>query len=128
MRNFLQYFYSLIFVALIGCSSADQYSKEIIKVDKLVSNTLETNNLPGLSLTIVKDGNKIYSKGFGYADIDKQIQVLPSKTKFRIGLIELLIEISNVRGKKFNKNLTKDFITETLILPVNQFQVIHKYI
>ena len=85
MRNFLQYFYSLIFVALIGCSSADQYSKEIIKVDKLVSNTLETNNLPGLSLTIVKDGNKIYSKGFGYADIDKQIQVLPSKTKFRIG-------------------------------------------
>ena len=85
MRNFLQYFYSLIFVALIGCSSADQYSKEIIKVDKLVSNTLETNNLPGLSLTIVKDGNKIYSKGFGYADIDKQIKVLPSKTKFRIG-------------------------------------------
>ena len=52
----------------------------------------------------------------------------PVKTKFRIGLIELLIEISNVRGKKFNKNLTKDFITETLILPVNQFQVIDKYI
>jgi len=43
-------------------------------------------------------------------------------------LIELLIEISNVLGKKFNKNLTNDFITETLILPVNQFQVIHKYI
>ena len=85
MRNFLQFFYSLIFVALIGCSSADQYSKEIIRVDKLVLNTLETNNLPGLSLTIVKDRNKIYSKGFGYADIDKQIQVLPSKTKFRIG-------------------------------------------
>ena len=85
MRNFLQFFYSLIFAAIIGCSSADQYSKKIIKVDKLVSNTLETNNLPGLSLTIVKDGNKIYSKGFGYADIDKQIQVLPSKTKFRIG-------------------------------------------
>ena len=85
MRNFLQFFYSLIFAAIIGCSSADQYSKKIIKVDKLVSNTLETNNLPGLSLTIVKDRNKIYSKGFGYADIDKQIQVLPSKTKFRIG-------------------------------------------
>jgi hypothetical protein len=38
----------------------------------------------------------------------------PAKTRFRIGLIELLIEISNVRGKKFNKNLTK--YLETIFL------------
>ena len=85
MRNFLHFLSGLIFFVFIGCSSLEQYSKEIIQADQLISNILNENHLPGISVTILKDGNKIYSKGFGYADIEKKTKILPSKTRFRIG-------------------------------------------
>ena len=35
------------------------------KLDELIQNTLKTFDVPGISVGIVKDGNVIYSKGFG---------------------------------------------------------------
>ena len=85
IRKFFEFFYIIIFFLLIGCSPKEKYSKEIIQVDKLVLYTLKTNNLPGISVTILKNRKNIYSKGFGYSDINKKIKILPSKTRFRIG-------------------------------------------
>ncbi|MBN08877.1 MAG: hypothetical protein CMC79_00680 [Flavobacteriaceae bacterium] len=85
LRNFFQYFMGLIFLAFIRCLSPEQYSEEVTKADQMISNILNANHLPGISVTILKDGNKIYSKGFGYADIDEKRKILPSKTRFRIG-------------------------------------------
>ena len=85
IRKFFEFFYLIIFFLLVGCSPKEKYSKEIIEIDKLVLNTLKTNNLPGISVTILKNGKNIYSKGFGYSDINKKIKILPSKTRFRIG-------------------------------------------
>ena len=85
MRNFIQLLSGLIFFVFIECSTSDQYSKEVIKADQLISNVLNANHLPGISVTILKDGNMVYSKGFGYADIEKKTKIIPSKTRFRIG-------------------------------------------
>ena len=85
MKKKFQFIFGLIFLVFIGCSSNEQYFEEKIKVDQFISNTLKTNNLPGISVTILKDGNNIYSKGFGYADIDKKTKISPSNTRFRIG-------------------------------------------
>jgi CubicO group peptidase (beta-lactamase class C family) len=41
---------------------------------------------PGISVLIAKDGKILYSKGYGYADIQNKIKITP-QTKFRIGSI-----------------------------------------
>ena len=85
MKNLKQLLSGLIIFLFFGCSTSDQYSEEIIKADELILNTLEKNYLPGISVTILKQGNNIYSKGFGYADIEEKRKISPSKTRFRIG-------------------------------------------
>ncbi|MEO5888662.1 MAG: serine hydrolase, partial [Ferruginibacter sp.] len=41
---------------------------------------------PGIAILVAKDGNILYRKGFGYADIKNRVQVTPD-TKFRIGSV-----------------------------------------
>ena len=48
--------------------------------------SLEGKPHPGIAVLISRDGNIIYKKGFGYADIEKKELVRPD-TKFRIGSI-----------------------------------------
>lgn len=43
------------------------YSKKE-NLDKLINKYKEDNNLPGISVAIVKDGEMVYRRGFGYAD------------------------------------------------------------
>ena len=85
MNNLKQLLSGLIIFLFLGCSTSDQYSKEGIKADQLISNILNVNHLPGISVTILKDGNMVYSRGFGYADIEKKTKIIPSNTRFRIG-------------------------------------------
>ena len=35
------------------------------KLDELIQNTLQTFDVPGMSVGVLKDGKTIYSKGFG---------------------------------------------------------------
>lgn len=85
MRNFKQLLSGLIIFVFVGCSNSNQYYEETVKADELILNVLNANHLPGISVTILKEGNMVYSKGFGYADIEKKIKIIPSKTRFRIG-------------------------------------------
>ena len=43
--------------------------------------------IPGISVSIVKDGELVYSKGFGYANIELKTKVKPDETLFRIASI-----------------------------------------
>jgi len=45
---------------------------------------LSERNLPGLSVAVAVDGDIVWAEGFGWADIDKHVQVTPD-TRFRIG-------------------------------------------
>lgn len=82
MKRYLSLFfvlYTLFFFAQI----------EEKKLDELIQNTLKTFDVPGISVGIVKDGNHIYSKGFG-------IQSLNTKQKMNN---ETLVGIaSNSKG------------------------------
>ena len=53
----------------------------------LVSEFVENNSIPGLSVTVSKGGEILWSEGFGYADLEQQVKVDPAKTKFRIGSV-----------------------------------------
>ncbi len=52
--------------------------------DTFVTKTMEEWKVPGLGISIIKDGKVIFSKGFGFRDVKKGLKVTP-KTLFAIG-------------------------------------------
>jgi CubicO group peptidase (beta-lactamase class C family) len=56
----------------------------ITLIDALLQELVDTGKVPGMSVTVLKKGEKLFQKGYGYADLDKKIKVDPEKTLFRI--------------------------------------------
>ncbi len=56
-------------------------------LDPIFAEQMSKSNIPGAAIAIVKDGKVLFSKGYGYADIEKKTPVVPEKTIFRIGSI-----------------------------------------
>ena len=75
------------FVVIISCSDSDvELSEKEKEADNLVNTFIEENKIPGVSVTILNgDGNIEYSRGFGYADLEKKININPKNSIFRIG-------------------------------------------
>ena len=63
------------FIVIISCSDSDlELSEKENEANNLINTFIEENKIPGLSITILDgDGHIEYSKGFGYADLDKKI-------------------------------------------------------
>jgi CubicO group peptidase (beta-lactamase class C family) len=59
-------------------------------LDGVMPLQLRREDVAGAVITIVKDGKPFFSKGYGYADVEKKIPVSPSGTLFRPGSISKL--------------------------------------
>ena len=59
-------------------------------MDGLLTAVLKEKNIAGATLAVIVDGKVTLTKGYGFADIDKQIPVDPKTTLFRIGSITKL--------------------------------------
>ncbi len=46
-------------------------------LSEVIEKGMETTNVPGLTIAIVKDGNIVYSEGFGYSDVENKIKMKP---------------------------------------------------
>lgn len=68
--------------------------KGLTKANYLLQSLIEENKVPGLAITVVKEGKTIFQKGYGYADIEKKILVDPEKTIFRIASVSKPIAAS----------------------------------
>ncbi len=66
---------------------AQDYSDLIQKADSVVQVYFNENSLPGMSVSIFTGDDIIFSKGYGFADIENKIPVDPSKSKFRVGSV-----------------------------------------
>jgi len=53
--------------------------------DGIVSSVMQENHIAGLTLSVVKDGEVVLTKGYGYASLEPKKPVDPGKTLFRIG-------------------------------------------
>lgn len=82
IKTCLLYFFGIIF--FIGCENSF-HEKNVLLANKKIIEILNKNKLPGISVTVLKSGNKIYSKAFGYSDVDLKKEIDPAKTLFRIG-------------------------------------------
>ena len=58
--------------------------------DGVFAATLEQQQIPGATVSVVKDGQLLFAKGYGYADLERQFPVVADKTLFRIGSISKL--------------------------------------
>jgi len=56
-------------------------------LDPIFAVQMEKLHIPGAVVVVVKDGKTIFTKGYGYGDIEKKTPVVPNKTIFRIGSI-----------------------------------------
>jgi CubicO group peptidase (beta-lactamase class C family) len=54
-------------------------------IDNVIASAMNTDQFPGAVVTVVKDGQLFFQKGYGYADLEKRTPVDPSTTIFRIG-------------------------------------------
>src|SRR5437762_424124 len=78
-------FATLLTLVLFTAGYAQTLDKA--KLDQLFDRLLEKNKGMG-SLTLAKDGNVLYSRSFGYSQIDgKEKKPLTAETKYRIGSI-----------------------------------------
>jgi len=59
--------------------------------DNTMKSKLEKYHIPNATVSVVKDGEIVYKKGFGLADIENNIPVDPDTTLFRIGSTSKLI-------------------------------------
>lgn len=90
IKNRAQTFLAFLIVNLIlfGCSNIQQKEDErVTKARAIMQQMVDDNQAAGLAITIIKDGEKVFNEGVGYADIENQTKVDPGKTMFRIGSV-----------------------------------------
>jgi CubicO group peptidase (beta-lactamase class C family) len=56
-------------------------------VDSVMRRGMENDHIPGAVFTLVQDGRVVFSKGYGFSDVDARRPVSPDSTVFRIGSI-----------------------------------------
>lgn len=59
-------------------------------LDHLMSQEMSSHHIAGAAVAVVKDGKPFYTKGYGYADVQKRVRVDPVRSNFRIGSLAKL--------------------------------------
>lgn len=59
--------------------------------DGLLKGLMSEHEIPGAVLVVVKEGETLFSKGYGFADLEQKSSVNPDSTLFRIGSISKLL-------------------------------------
>lgn len=80
----------IILALLVSCltiSIKASDSLTLVQAIEKVQAFFDTNQLPGLTVTIAKKGEIVLSQGFGYADLENKVPVDPATSKFRIGSV-----------------------------------------
>ena len=65
-------------------------------LDALIPSQLRNRNIAGAVVSVVKDGQVLFQKGYGYADVEEKKPVLPDQTLFRPGSVSKLFTATAV--------------------------------
>ncbi|WP_194976963.1 serine hydrolase domain-containing protein [Aquiflexum lacus] len=85
---------ALVFIGVLGNHAQAKTDLDSLDVqafmDGLIHNLIDERKVAGATVTIVKDGQLLLAKGYGFADVQNRIPVDPEQTLFRIGSITKL--------------------------------------
>jgi len=82
-------------------------------LDPIFAEQMEKLHIPGAAVAVVKDGKIFFSKGYGYANLEKKTPVTADKTIFRIGSITKvftatsLVQLADRRKINLNGDVNK---------------------
>jgi CubicO group peptidase (beta-lactamase class C family) len=62
-------------------------------VDRLGADLIEAARLPGLSISILRDGGVVFARGYGFADVETQTPV-DTSTQFRAASVSKMITVT----------------------------------
>ena len=72
---------ALLLLLSITCFAQDGVST---KVDDYIRREMQSQQIPGLALAVIKDGQMVIAKGYGLANVEHQVPVKP-ETIFQSG-------------------------------------------
>ena len=76
----------VILLACMQCKDTG-YQSQIQVARDSVNALIKKIRIPGLAVTVMVEGEIVWSEGFGHADVEQDVHVDPSITRFRIGSI-----------------------------------------
>lgn len=83
----IQLFVFMLFCCMaLSCNTSNKANKTILQADNFISNYLTENKVPGMQVAVSHKGKLIYSKGFGFANIELNEKVTVN-SKFRIASV-----------------------------------------
>lgn len=65
-------------------------------IDGLLAAWMADKHIAGVTVSVVRDGQLLFAKGYGWADVARRVPVDPAKTLFRIGSISKLFTWTSV--------------------------------
>lgn len=65
-------------------------------LDALIPSQLRNRDIAGAVVSVVKDGQLLFQKGYGYADVEGKKPIVPDQTLFRPGSISKLFTATAV--------------------------------
>jgi CubicO group peptidase (beta-lactamase class C family) len=78
----------------------------IHQIDSLVAEHENTFHYPGIAVAIASKGHQLWTKGYGYADLEQHRQVNPDEDLFRIGSISKTVTacalVKLIKSKKID--------------------------
>ena len=89
-------------VPAVGPQTSPAAARELTKadfetfLDALIPSQLQNRNIAGAVVSVVKDGQVLFQKGYGYADVEEKKPVVPDQTLFRPGSISKLFTATAV--------------------------------
>lgn len=80
---------SLFIVNALSCAQVEHksFTEQIDQANTIASEFLTKESIPGMAISVSHKGDLIWSKGFGYSNIETKKEVDPAKTQFRIASI-----------------------------------------
>jgi CubicO group peptidase (beta-lactamase class C family) len=74
-------------ISLFCLMSQFVMAQDVTSVDNFILNYMNDHHLPGLAVSTIKNGKIAWTKGYGYADIDKDIPFTPNTINAEIASI-----------------------------------------
>lgn len=87
MNKYIQAITLLLLSATFLLAQPSLYTTEIDSAILYLSDMKAVNKVPGVSITVMKKGEIVFSEGLGYADLEQRVPVDPARTKFRVGSV-----------------------------------------
>jgi len=82
-----------------------QEEKGFKKVDRILKKLVQKKKVPGVAITISKNGITTFSKGYGYADLESELPINPSTTIFRVGSVSKSISATGLAKMVANSQI-----------------------